>query len=210
MSNNICCSLRRTRSILLIRRNYTWDYNPQRRESSNLSSNWLAIMQKESVSIRTQNNFKRIWDLWIHTSGSSKIKVNLISFANIFVSFTSAYGAKAIGDAQERWKFFKGDFISKYASRTSLRRKENLTPYYDCNAASYISRNGKNNQLYRRACKQLTFSIDNVNECARYLIKELLLTNSYIDSEIIKLTFRGNKEDIKHCMKTQIKNLSFL
>ena len=60
--------------------------------------------------------------------------------------------------------------------------------------------------------KQLMSIIDNVNECARYLIKEieLLLTNSYIDSEIIKFTFQGNKEDIECCVRTQIKNLTFL
>ena len=58
---------------------------------------------------------------------------------------------------------------------------------------------------------QLTSIIDIVNECARYLIKEieLLLTNSYIDSEIIKFIFPGNKEDIERCVRTQINNLSF-
>ena len=59
--------------------------------------------------------------------------------------------------------------------------------------------------------EQLTSIIDNVNEYAWYLIKEteLLLTNSYIDSEIIKLTFCGNKEDIERYVRTQINNLSF-
>ena len=51
-------------------------------------------------------------------------------------------------------------------------------------------------KMCRCACKAT--SIIDVNECARYLIKEieLLLTNSYIDSEILKFTFRDNKEDI--------------
>jgi len=44
---------------------------------------------------------------------------------------------------------------------------------------------------YVDAQSNMTSIIDNVNECAQYLIKEieLLLTNSYIDNEIIILTF---------------------
>lgn len=59
---------------------------------------------------------------------------------------------------------------------------------------------------------QLAAIIDNVNECSQYLIKEidLHLTNSYIDAEIIKRTFRGNQYDIEKAVRTQIKNLTFL
>jgi len=62
------------------------------------------------------------------------------------------------------------------------------------------------------ACKPTLLLTMLTTMCARDLIKkiELLLTNSYFDSEIIKLTFRNNKEDIERCVRTQIKNLSFL
>jgi len=129
-----------------------------------------------------------------HLSGSNKIKVSPISFAT-YLSASPPSGAKAIlmTCKEDEKKFFKGDFINKYVSRTSTIADEEkkILLRCDCNAASYISRNGENNQLCRCACKAT--SIDNINECARYLIKkiELLLTNSYIVSEIIKLTFRG-------------------
>jgi len=45
-------------STLLIWRNYTWKYNQQTRESSNLS-NWLLITQKRSTSIQTRKQFRK-------------------------------------------------------------------------------------------------------------------------------------------------------
>jgi len=39
---------------------------------------------------------------------------------------------------------------------------------------------------------------DNVNKCALYLIQEIETTYKFINQEIIKLTLRGNYEDIEH------------
>jgi len=56
--------------------------------------------------------------------------------------------------------------------------------------------------------KQLESLSNNVNKCALYLIQEieLKLPASFINQEIIKLTLRGNYEDIE---RTQINDLTF-
>jgi len=56
--------------------------------------------------------------------------------------------------------------------------------------------------------KHLESLSNNVNKCALYLIQEieLKLPASFINQEIIKLTLRGNYEDIE---RTQINDLTF-
>jgi len=60
--------------------------------------------------------------------------------------------------------------------------------------------------------KHLQSLADNVNECARYLIKEieLKLPRSYIDCDIIKLILKENYDEIEHNVRTQINGLTFL
>jgi len=60
--------------------------------------------------------------------------------------------------------------------------------------------------------KYLQSLADNVNKCARYLIKEieLKLSRSYIDCDIIKLTLKGNYNEIERNVRTQINDLTFL
>ena len=60
--------------------------------------------------------------------------------------------------------------------------------------------------------KQLEYLSDNVNKCALYLIQEieLKLPQCFINQEILKLTLRGNYEDIERNVRTQINNLTFL
>lgn len=52
----------------------------------------------------------------------------------------------------------------------------------------------------------------NVNKCMQYLIKEieLNLPKSYVNRDIMKLTFKGNYDDIERNVRTQINNLTFL
>lgn len=59
---------------------------------------------------------------------------------------------------------------------------------------------------------QLINIVDTVNTCANYIINEieLKLPSSYIDCEIIKLTIKGNYEQIEQSVRTQINNLTFL
>ncbi|KAL6254309.1 hypothetical protein P5V15_014358 [Pogonomyrmex californicus] len=60
--------------------------------------------------------------------------------------------------------------------------------------------------------KHLQNVTDNVNKCAQYLIKEieLNLPKSYIDSDIVKLSLKGNYHEIARNVHTQINDLTFL
>ena len=93
----------------------------------------------------------------------------------------------------------KASFVSTQAEPTQLPKKK-IKSYSVTNVMQQATFQGMERVIkyVDEHVKQLTSIIDNINECGRYLIKKikLLLTNSYIDSEIIKLTFQGNKEDI--------------
>jgi len=69
---------------------------------------------------------------------------------------------------------------------TTIDEEKAILLRYDCNATTFqgLERVIKCVDAY---VNQLTFIMNNVNECARYLIEEikLFLTNFYIDSEII-------------------------
>ncbi|KYN30746.1 hypothetical protein ALC56_14948 [Trachymyrmex septentrionalis] len=125
----------------------------------------------------------------------SKIKVNPISFTNIFMSFISAYGAKAILVTRKQDENYPKEALSvstqaEPAQSCSTKKRKSNTVAIIMQQATF--------QGMERVIKcvdthvnQLTF-IDyrQFNECVQYLIKKikLLLTNSYIDSEIIKLS----------------------
>jgi len=54
--------------------------------------------------------------------------------------------------------------------------------------------------MRRRSFKHLQSLADSVNECARFLIKKIKvkLPRSYIHCDIIKLTLKGNYDEIEH------------
>ena len=98
------------------------------------------------------------------------------------------------------------------AQTESTQSPKKIKFYYVVIVIQQATFQGMSNQMSQYACKPTLLLTMLTTMCARDLIKkiELLLTNSYFDSEIIKLTFRNNKEDIERCVRTQIKNLSFL
>jgi len=132
----------------------------------------------------------------LYLNESSKIKVNPILFANIFISFTFVYDSYT-SDTQTKWNFFE-DGLHKYARRTSRTIDEKkILLRHDCNATFQgMERVIKCVDAY---VNQL-ISIDNFNEYARYLIKQLFLINSYIHSEIIKLICWDNKKKTLNIM----------
>jgi hypothetical protein len=143
-----------------------------------------------------------------YLNDSNKTKINPVSFANIFVSFTTSYGAKAIlisykeneeptpttEEAQPPMKKRKPYAVAVAMQSTTF---QGLLSVVDCVDARI---------------SQLASIADNVAECAEYLLKEieLHLPKNYIDTDIIRLTFRGNREDIERAVRTQINNLNFL
>jgi len=109
----------------------------------------------------------------IYLNGSSKIKVNPISFANIFVSFTSTYGVKAILMTHKEDENFPRETssVSTQAEQAQPRTKKRKS-YSVVIIMQQATFQGieKIMKCVDAHVKQLTSIIDNVNECARYLI----------------------------------------
>ena len=149
-------------SIPLIRRNYTWNYI---NKGENLwAYRQIACNYAKGISfdLNAWKQFQENMGLMsTYLNGNSKIKINLISFANIFVTFTLGFESHT-GDAQAKWKFFKGDFIRKYASRTNtIANEENKILFRRDYKAASISRNGESNQICRCTFK----TTDDYRQC---------------------------------------------
>ncbi|XP_071637538.1 uncharacterized protein [Temnothorax longispinosus] len=149
-----------------------------------------------------------------YLNGESKLKSNSIFINNISVNFTSAYGARSILLA---YKEKEEDTSARTNKRTG---EENCPPTKKRKTYAVAIVMQKPTFL---GLKNIAKCIDahllhlksvaeNVNNCARYLIKEieLNLPKSYIDEDIVKLTLRGNYFDIELNVRTQITDLTFL
>ncbi|XP_071637419.1 uncharacterized protein [Temnothorax longispinosus] len=149
-----------------------------------------------------------------YLNGESKLKPNSISINNISVNFTSAYRARSIFLA---YKENEKDTSTRTDQRTD---EENCPPTKKrktCAVAIVMQKPtflGLKNiaKCIDAHLLHLKSVADNVNNCARYLIKEieLNLPKSYIDEDIVKLTLRGNYNDIERNVRTQITDLTFL
>ena len=133
---------------------------------------------------------------------------------NISINFTTSYGSRSLlltckehekpqcmentneenGDSTPPTKKQKTYALAIVMQKTTFQGLENVVKCVNC---------------YLEHLKSLT---NTVNECAQYLIKEieLKLPQSYVDRDIIKLTIRGNYNEIERNVRTQIKDLTFL
>ncbi|XP_077260818.1 uncharacterized protein LOC143896695 [Temnothorax americanus] len=149
-----------------------------------------------------------------YLNGESKLKPNSISINNISVNFTSAYGARSILLA---YKENEEDTSARTNQRTG---EENCPPTKKRKTYAVAIVMQKPTFLGLKNIAKcidahllhLKSVADNVNNCARYLIKEieLILPKGYIDEDIVKLTLRGNYFDIELNVQTQISDLTFL
>jgi hypothetical protein len=149
------------------------------------------------------------------SSNNNKFKPDPIVLKNnISINFTSSYGSRSIlltckedekphskentseenGDSTSPTKKRKSYAVAIVMQKTTFQGLENVVRCVNC---------------YLQHLKSLS---NVVNECAQYLIKEieLKLPRSYVDRDIIKLTLRGNYNEIEFNVRTQIKDLSFL
>ncbi|XP_071582201.1 uncharacterized protein [Temnothorax nylanderi] len=149
-----------------------------------------------------------------YLNGETKLKPNSISINNISVNFTSAYGARSILLA------YKENEESTSTGMDQRTDEENCPPTKKRKtfAVAIVMQKptfiGLKNiaKCIDAHLSQLKSVAENVNNCARYLIKEieLNLPNNYIDEDIVKLTLRGNYNDIERNVRTQITDLTFL
>jgi len=125
-----------------------------------------------------------------------QVQSNPTSFAYIFVSFTFVYVAKTILVTQAKWKFSKEGFTHKYASRTiTIIEEKKILLRHNCNATSYISRNGESNQMYRCICKPTDYYRQLTSMPDIWLRRQSCFW--LIPTLIAKLSNLSKKEDIE-------------
>ena len=150
----------------------------------------------------------------LYLNENLKIKPDPIIIENISINFTTAYGARAVLVAYKENK----DHV--VADKVEEKEEESHPPLKKRKTYAVAIVMQKTTFLgleHIRKCvdahlTQLVSIVDTVDVTARYLINEieLKLPSSYIDREIIKLTIKGNYQEIERNVQTQISNLTFL
>ncbi|XP_071648495.1 uncharacterized protein [Temnothorax longispinosus] len=137
-----------------------------------------------------------------YLNGETKLKPNSISINNIFVNFTSAYRARSILIAymENEEKNYSPTKKQKTYSVAIVMQKPTFLGLK--NIAKCIDAH----------LSHLKSVANSVNDCMRYLIKEIEfnLFNSYINEDIVKLIIRKSYNDIERNVRTQITDLTFL
>ncbi|KAL6423091.1 hypothetical protein ACFW04_010522 [Cataglyphis niger] len=141
---------------------------------------------------------------------NQKSKPNPIIINNISIGFTTAYGTRAVIVS---YKENVGQPANNNATQEQLPLKKQKT--YNVaivmQKATFVGLEDIARCVDAHLARLIPI-IDTVNACSKYLINEieLKLPSAYIDYEIIKLTVRGNFEEIERNVRTQINNLPFL
>lgn len=142
-----------------------------------------------------------------------KIKPDPIIIENISINFTTAYGARAVLVTYKENKNYVAD--DKEGEEESqpppLKKRKTYAVAIVMQKTTFL---GLENirKCVDAHLMQLVSIVDDVNVTAKYLVNEieLKLPSSYIDHEIIKLTVKGNYQEIERNVQTQINNLTFL
>lgn len=134
------------------------------------------------------------------TGGLSPIIIN-----NITINFTSAYGARAILVAYKETNEHLTTNGEKEEEQPPLKKRKTYNTTIVMQKVTFL---GLENiiKYVDTHLSQLINIVDTVNTCANYIINEieLKLPSSYIDCEIIKLTIKGNYEEIEQSVRTQL------
>lgn len=147
---------------------------------------------------------------------NQKTRPSPIIINNISISFTSAYGARAIlVTYKEKNAEHSAENDETHnreeSSQPPLKKRKTYSVAVVMQKATFL---GMENivKCVDAQLAQLISIVDTVNMCVKYFITEieLKLPKSYVDCEIIKLTVKGNYQEIKRNVQTQINNLTFL
>ncbi|KAL6416476.1 hypothetical protein ACFW04_013431 [Cataglyphis niger] len=141
---------------------------------------------------------------------NQKSKPSPIIINNISIGFTTAYGTRAVIVS---YKENEGQPANNNATQEQppLKKQKTYNVAIVMQKASFVGLEDIARCVDAHLARLIPIT-DTVNACSKYLINEieLKLLSAYIDYEIIKLTVRGNFEEIEHDVRTQINNLPFL
>lgn len=151
-----------------------------------------------------------------YLSGEGKLKPNPITINNITINFTTAYGARSILAAykenEENTDTANGNIQKDETSGDPpAKKRRTYTVAIVMQKTTFL---GLKNivKCVDAHLAHLQSLANSVNDCARYLIKEieLVLPKNYIDENIVRSTLKGNYNDIVRSVRTQITDLTFL
>ncbi|KAL6421639.1 hypothetical protein ACFW04_014557 [Cataglyphis niger] len=141
---------------------------------------------------------------------NQKSKPSPIIINNISIGFTTAYGTRAVIVS---YKENEGQPANNNATQEQppLKKQKTYNVAIVMQKASFVGLEDIARCVDAHLARLIPIT-DTVNACSKYLINEieLKLPSAYIDYEIIKLTVRGNFEEIERDVRTQINNLPFL
>jgi len=130
-----------------------------------------------------------------YLAGDNKIKLNPVIIKNIYINFTTTYGARSIlvtykeNEEEHSMENIIGELRRNKETTDSSPASKKRKTYAVAVVMQKITFQGLENvvKCVDAHLKHLQSLADNVNECARYLIKEieLKLPRSYIDCDII-------------------------
>ncbi|KYQ50082.1 hypothetical protein ALC60_09497 [Trachymyrmex zeteki] len=150
-----------------------------------------------------------------YLTSDNRVKPNFVIIKNYTINFTTSYGAKSIllacKEEEENSKENLPKEEDALDSTPPAKKRRTYTAAIVMQKTTFLGLQSIVKCIDARL-KQLESLSDNVNKCALYLIQEieLKLPVSFINQEIIKLTLRGNYEDIERNVRTQINDLTFL
>ena len=150
-----------------------------------------------------------------YLSSDNRVKPNFVVLKNITISFTTSYGSKSILISYKEEEENSNGNLRKEEdavdSTPSAKKRRTYVAAVVMQKTTFLGLRSIVKCVDARL-KQLEYLSDNVNKCALYLIQEieLKLPKCFINQEILKLTLRGNCEDIERNVRTQINDLTFL
>ena len=146
--------------------------------------------------------------------GDGKLKPNPVGIKNINISFTSAYGSRSILISYKETEEERSSEETVEDAADSLPVTKKRRHYSVAIVMQKTTFQGLLNVIkcVDAHLEHLKLLSESVNVCAQRLIQEieLKLPLSYVDCEIIKLTIKGNQENIERNVRTQINDLTFL
>lgn len=150
-------------------------------------------------------------------NGNNKSRPDPIIVKNVAINFTTSYGTRSILLAYKENEEAAMENIeiqhrgTTTESQPPMKRRKTFAVAIVMQKSTF---HGLENivKCVDAHLKHLQDLADNVNKCAQYLIKEieLNLPKSYIDGDIVKLSLKGNYNEIARNVRTQINDLTFL
>lgn len=142
---------------------------------------------------------------------NNKLKPDPLIVDNICINFTTSYGARSILVAYKEENSSTLPTAGETHDFPPAKKRKTYAVAIVMQKTTFLGLKNVTGCVNAHLALLQTLEA-NVNKCMQYLIKEieLNLPKSYVNRDIVKLTFKGNYDDIERNVRTQINDLTFL